>query len=162
HAHHRAEDLFLGDLHVVLDVDEHRRLDEVALAADAVAAAQQAGALALAGLDVAHDPLALLGADLRPLLGVHVERAAHLARLGLLHEAVDELVVDLALDEQPAAGAAALALVEEQAEVGALDGLVEVGVGEDDVGALAAQFEADALEVAAGGGLHDQLAGGDL
>ena len=45
---------------------------------------------------------------------------------------LDELVVDLLLDEQPAAGAAALALVEEQAEVRALDGGVEVGVGEDD------------------------------
>ncbi len=68
--------------------------------------------------------------------------------------------MDAVLDEQPAAGTAALALVEEQAEVRALDGGVEIGVGEDDVGALAAQLEADALEVALGGGLHDDLAGG--
>ena len=61
--------------------------------------------------------------------------------------------MDLVLDEQPAAGTAALALVEEQAEVRAFDGGVEVGVGEDDVGALAAQFQADALEVALGGRL---------
>ena len=67
--------------------------------------------------------------------------------------------MDLLLDEQAAAGAAALALVEEQAEVGPLDGGVEVGVGEDDVGALAAQLQADALEVALGGGGHDGLAG---
>ena len=76
-----------------------------------------------------------------------------------LTQLLDELIVDLFLDEQPAAGAAALALVEEQAEVGALDGGVEVGVGEDDVGALAAQLQADALEVALGGRLHDDLAG---
>ena len=60
--------------------------------------------------------------------------------LGRSDQLFDELVVDLLLDEQPAAGAAALALVEEQAEDGALDGGVEVGVGEDDVRALAAQF----------------------
>ena len=59
----------------------------------------------------------------------------------------------------PDAGAAALTLVEEQAEIGALDGGVQVGVGEDHVGALTAQFQADALQVAAGGGLHDDLAG---
>ena len=35
HAHHRAEDLFRGDPHVVVHVGEQRRLDEVALVADA-------------------------------------------------------------------------------------------------------------------------------
>ena len=40
-------------------------------------------------------------------------------------------VVNLLLDEQPAAGAAALALVEVQAEVGAGDGRIEIGIGED-------------------------------
>ena len=79
--------------------------------------------------------------------------------LAFLQHLLDELVVDLLLDEEPAAGAAALALVEEQAEVGALDGGVEVGVGEDDVRALAAQLQADALQVALGRGLHDDLAG---
>ena len=69
--------------------------------------------------------------------------------LAFFTQLLDELVVDLLLDKQPAAGAAALALVEEQAEVGALDGGVEIGVGEDDVGALAAQFQGDALQIAA-------------
>ena len=78
--------------------------------------------------------------------------------LDFLDHLLDELVVDLLLDEEAAAGAAALALVEEEGEVRAFDGRVEIGVGEDDVGALAAELERDALEVRAGGGLHDQLA----
>ena len=61
-------------------------------------------------------------------------------------------------DEQPRAGTAALALVEEQAEVRAFDGRIHVGVGKDDVGALAAQFQRDALEIGPGRRLHDQLA----
>jgi len=44
--------------------------------------------------------------------------------------------MDLVLDVQPAAGAAALALVKEQAEVGPFHRRVEVGVGEDDIGLL--------------------------
>src|SRR5262249_17421473 len=60
--------------------------------------------------------------------------------------------------EEPAAGTAALALVEEQAEVGAFDCGIEVGVGKDYVRALAAQLQADALEVTLGGGFHDELA----
>ncbi len=40
-AHHGAEDLFPGDLHVVIDVGEDRRLHEVTAVADAVTAAEQ-------------------------------------------------------------------------------------------------------------------------
>ena len=56
-----------------------------------------------------------------------------------------DFVVDLLLDEQPAARTAALALVEVQAEVGAFDGRVEIGIGEDHVRALAAQLEREPL-----------------
>ncbi len=130
------------------------------MVADAVAAGQQLGPFFLAGVDVAHDAVELLLRHLRPLRRFRIERIADLLRFGLLHDLLDELVVNLVLDEQPAAGAAALALVEEQAEVRAFDGGVEVGVGEDDVRALAAQFQADALQVAACRRLHDDLAGG--
>ena len=44
-----------------------------------------------------------------------------------------ELVVDLLLDEEAGAGAAALALVEEQGKVGALNRLVHVRIGEYDL-----------------------------
>ena len=59
------------------------------------------------------------------------------------------------LDEQPAAGRAALAAVEVDGVEGALDGRVQVGVGEDDVGALAAELEGRPLERVGGGFLDD-------
>ena len=49
-------------------------------------------------------------------------------------------------------------MIEEQPEVRALDGFVQVGVGEDDVRALAAQLQSDALQIGLRGGLHDQMA----
>jgi len=66
--------------------------------------------------------------------------------------------VDVRFDEHAAAGAAALALVEEKSRVSAFDGRVEIGVGEDDIRAFAAELERDALEIRATGGLHDELA----
>ena len=119
-AHHRSEDFLAGDLHVVLHVVEDGRRDEVAAIADAFAAAEQLGAFALAGVDVAHDLLELLVGDLRSLLGRRIERIADLAVLGEREHLVHELVMNRLFDEQPAAGTAALALVEEQAEVRAL------------------------------------------
>jgi hypothetical protein len=58
------------------------------------------------------------------------------------------------VQEQPRAGDAGLALVVEDGEGAALDGRGQVGVVEDDVGALAAQLQLEALEVA-GRGPHD-------
>src|SRR5689334_21287045 len=78
---------------------------------------QQLRPLLLPGLDVPPHPVLLLLAHLRALLGVRVERVAQPPPLRLLRHLVDELVVHLLLDEQPAAGHAALPLVEEQAEV---------------------------------------------
>ena len=57
---------------------------------------------------------------LRSLLVVGVKGVAHGAFLGALGARLDEVVVDVGLDEDAAAGAAALALVEEQAEVARL------------------------------------------
>ena len=95
------------------------------------------------------------------MLGLGIERVADHAALGLLGEPFDELVVDLGLDEEPAAGRAALAAVEVDGVEGPVDGRVHVGVGEDDVGALAAQLEGRALE-RVGGGLLDDLGGIDV
>ena len=49
-------------------------------------------------------------------------------------------------------------MVEEQAEVRAFHGFIQIGVGEDDVGALASELERDALQVGFRGGFHDELA----
>ena len=93
------------------------------LVADALAAGDELGPLLLAEVDVAEDLVELLLRDLRALLGRRVERVAELAALGLLGQPLDELLVDLLLDEQPAAGRAALAAVEVDGVEGAGDGL---------------------------------------
>ncbi len=111
----------------------------------------------LAGVDIAHDLVELFLADLGALLRIGVEGVADFYLFYLFEHALDEFVVDFGFDEEAAAGAAALALVEEEGEVRAFDGGVEIGIGEDDVGAFAAEFEGDAFEVGASGGLHDEL-----
>ena len=60
---HRAEDLLLRDRRVGVDVDEQRRLDEVALVElrRGAAADDRTRALGLALLDVAEHALALRG-----------------------------------------------------------------------------------------------------
>ena len=95
--------------------------------------------------------------DERAHLALVVERVADLDRHGAADELADEAVVDGALDEQARAGRADLAGAGEDADEGAVDGRLEVGVGEDDVGALAAELEADLLHVL-GGPAHDVLA----
>ncbi len=48
-------------------------------------------------------------------------------------------------------------MVEEQPHVRAFDGLIHVGVGKDDVRALAAQFQRDALQIGSSGGLQNEV-----
>jgi hypothetical protein len=79
------------------------------------------------------------GAD----VGVFVERVADAQGGDAALEAGEEIGGDAFLDEQAGAGAADVALVEEDAVDDALDGLVERGVLEDDVGRLAAEFEGE-------------------
>src|SRR5439155_22520328 len=112
-----------------------------------------------ARFNVAHDALVLLLRHLWSLRCLGVEGIAHLLRLRLVDQLLDELAVNLFLDEESAAGTAALALVEEEGKVRALHGGIQVRVGEDDIWALAAQLQTDALEIALGGRLHDELAG---
>ena len=145
-----------GDRHVVLDVVEDRRLDEEALLAVPLTAGDQLGPLFLAQFDVAEDLVQLLLRDLRSLLGGRVERIADFSLFGLLGQAADELLADAVLDEQPAPRRAALAAVEVNRVKRAGHRLLEVGVGEDDVGALAAQLERAPLE-RVGRSLRDNL-----
>ena len=62
---------------------------------------------------------------------------------------VDEPVVQLVLDQQPRTGRADLPGVQEHRGERVVDRRLEVGVGEDDVGVLAAQLERDLLHRAA-------------
>ena len=58
------------------------------------------------------------------------------------------------MHDEPAARHAALTRVERDAEGDGIGGIVEIGVGEDDLRILAAQFQPDLLHVAAGRGEH--------
>ena len=60
-------------------------------------------------------------------------------------------------DEEARAGAAALAVIEEDGHGGAGNGGFEIGVVDDDVGRFAAEFERNFLQVA-GRGVNDELA----
>jgi hypothetical protein len=65
------------------------------------------------------------------------------------------------VDEHSSAGRADLALVEEQAHRGAVDGRFDVGVGQDDLRRLPTEFERDPLERLGCGDL-DRMAGSGL
>lgn len=154
----RSEDLLLDDLHVLIDVGEDSRLDVVALVAETLATGDHLGTVLLAGLDVAHDAVKLELGDLRSLEGVLGEGVANLVLQRALLEALQELVVDGLVDQDPRAGAAALPVVEVDAKVDPRDGVVDVGVREDDVGRLTTQLQRDLLEVALGRRLQDLTA----
>lgn len=103
-----------------------------------------------------------------------VELGPHLPDLELqscLLEQLGELVVDRLLDVDSGSGAACLTVVEavamsassrdRQAYLqytlsGVLDGLLEIGILEDDVRALATKLKGDLLQVGLGGLLHDE------
>ena len=109
-------------------------------------------------LDVVPDAVALLEADERPDLGLVVRRVADDDLPRRLGEQLDDLLVDRALDEDPRAGAAVLAAVVEDRVRRLGREALDVGVGVDDVRALAAELEADLLHVVRGQP-HDLLAG---
>lgn len=150
-----SEDLLLDDLHVIGTFTEDGWLDVVALVSVALTTNLDLGTGLLALLDVAHDTVELELRDLGALEGVWLEWVADLVLVGTLLEAGHELVVDALLDEDTGAGTAALAVVVVDAEVDPADGIVNVGVVEDDVGALSAELEGDLLQVRLGGGLED-------
>lgn len=150
-----TENLLLHDLHVGADVAEDGGLDEVTLVAKTLATGLDSGTLFLTGLDVAHDTVVLKLADLGALESLLVERVTDLVLSSALLEGGQELVVDALLDEDTGTGAAALAVVVVNTEVDPVDGVLDVGVVENDVGGLATKFEGNLLEVGGGSGLHD-------
>ncbi len=81
--------------------------------ADALAAGGELGALLHADANVALDPLELLGGDQRAHVGGRVGGRADRDPLCQLDQPGDHLIVDWPGDQQPAAGSAHLALVEE-------------------------------------------------
>jgi hypothetical protein len=150
-----AKDLFLLDLHVLGHVGEDGGLDEVALVTLALAARLDRGTALLALLNVGHDAVELQLGDLGPLEGVLLEGVTDGVLGSTLPEALKELVVDLLLDVDTRTGAAALSVVEVDTEVDPVDSLFDVGISEDNVGALATKLEGHLLQVGASSRLHD-------
>ena len=100
------------------------------------------GALVLADLGQLADPVQLLGGVDRADVGVLVQRVADAAACAIRRlSASSTSSYDRLLHQQPRAGAADVALVEEDAVDDALDGLVDRRVVEDDVRGLAAELE---------------------
>lgn len=136
-----AEDLLDGHTRVGLDTGEDGGREPEARALGGLAA--DTGGV---GGDVRAHALQLHPGDQRAHLRLLVGGVADDDGLDRRGEKVDEAVVDGALDEDAGAGAAVLAGVVEEGHGRSGRGGLDVGVGEDDVGALAAQFEGDALE----------------
>ncbi len=143
----RPEDLFLRHAHLRSPPSEDGRHQEVAVRQRRIVglgpAVEQLRALLLADLDVARAPCAFCcGEMIAPMSLALVERIAHLHLLRARDEPLGELVEDAALHEQARACRAVLATVGEDGRDALLDGLVQIGVVEDDVGRLAAQAPA--------------------
>lgn len=150
-----TEDLLLHDLHVGTDIAEDGRLDEVTLVTVALTTDLNSGTLLLTALDVAHDAVELELGDLGTLEGLLKEWVTDLVGESTLLEGLEELVIDTLLDEDAGTSAAALAVVVVDTEVDPRDGLLDIGIVEDDVGGLATKLEGDLLQVGGGSSLHD-------
>ena len=122
-----------------------------------MAAGCQLGAFRHADLHVALDGLELLPGDQGAHLVAFIQAGADLDGQRAADQLADEAVVDRTLYEQTRAGRAHFAAAGEDADESAVDSGLEVGVGEDDVRALAAQLEAHLLHVL-GALAHDVLA----
>ncbi len=132
------------------DISEHRQPVEEALCQRGVvgplAARRERGPV---GQRVCHELLDHLPVRLgheQPGLAGRVRAIAEPDQLGLPRDLRDQVVVQGALHSQPRPGGAGLAVVQEHRRDRVVGGEVEVDVGEDDVGVLAAQLLVRALD----------------
>ena len=150
-----AEDLFLHNLHVFGDVGEDGRLDEISFVAVAFTTCYNGGTSIFAILDVAHNAIVLELGDLGTLEGLWVEWVTEFVSFSTGLEAFNEFVVDAILNVDSGASAAALSVVEEDSEVDPGDGILDIGIVEDDIRGLTAKLESYFLQVGSGSCFHD-------
>jgi len=158
--HDGAEGLLSDDTAIVGRVVNDGGLNEVTLALGGGVLAD--GELVAVLLGVLEELLDLLVLHLvldRAEQGAGL-RVANLDGLGEVDHLLEELLVDALVDVDTLGGDADLAGVLEGTHDNLRGGLLDIDVGEDDGGVVAAELEGAALEGVGAGG-HDLLAGGD-
>jgi hypothetical protein len=132
-----AEDLFLGNPHVIAHIGIDCRRNKVSLGERAfgqlLATNNRSCALLAGNVEVAGDAFELLLRDQRTDLGVGVDAVADLETLAEIGDAADKLLINLALDKKPGPGAADLFRIGEHRHAGAWYRAFEIGIGKHDV-----------------------------
>ena len=139
-----------------MDVGKNCRLNEVTTIAVASTTGLAVRSLRLTAIDVAHDLVELSLVDLWPLLSFGVKRIPKHSLARAFDKLCDELIMHRFFHKQSTARAAALSLIEEQPELRAGDSGIKICVGEDNVGALAAEFKRQPFQSLCGFS-HDDL-----
>jgi hypothetical protein len=149
HRQHRAEHLLACQRVVRTHLVEHRGLHIAAagLHLGPMAAEQQAGALAFGPCDIGQHLVHVRGIDQRAHRCIGLQWMLRLHVLAVGNHLVHEVLTDRALHQQPRAGGADFALVEEDALRHGLGRCVQVGASANTVRALATAFQPDPLEV---------------
>ena len=146
HRQHRAEDLLAGDPVGLGDAGEDRRREPEAVVGQLARRATSARRPRPRRSSESSRILASCSAELIAPMSVFLSSGSPTRSVAIRRlSRVEHLVGDALLHQQPRAGAADVALVEEDAVDDALDGLVDRRVVEDDVGGLAAELEGDLL-----------------
>ena len=166
HRHHRPEDLFLHDGHVVGAVGENGRFHEIAalriLRLKGPSAVAERGAFGQPFADVTQHQFLMLFGDQRAEVGVRVHRVTGLDVLACaLQQALDKARVEVLVHKHPGTVGADLALGVEVTHHGGGDGVLQVRVVENDQRRLATQFHGHVFQRRRGGG-HHLLAGAHL
>mmetsp|Transcript_2301 Transcript_2301/g.4408 ORF Transcript_2301/g.4408 Transcript_2301/m.4408 type:complete len:287 (-) Transcript_2301:809-1669(-) len=147
HTHNRAKDFLLSNSVVILDICKDRGLNVVPFISDAASSSGHRRPFSLSFLNVAHHTVKLKLVDLRTMRGVLMERVSSFEALCLLDCELDKLVVYSVLHHDPRARNAALPLIEEEASVSRLYGLLEISVFANDQRRLSAKLKRDSLDV---------------
>ncbi len=145
HRQHRAENFFLENARLRIDVRDHRRLDEVSVARSRVAARDQP-AFPLAGLDVIENGLLRARTDHRTHVIRRILGRADRHRGDFLADFLDELVVDACIDNGARACRTLLPLIAVSRLHHARRRAFEIGFAVDDDRVFAAHFRDYALD----------------
>ena len=147
---HRAENFLARNPHRIVDIGEHRWGNEESVgqrAAKPLAARYDSRAIGLGDIEIAGHLGELHRGSQRPELARGIEARSDLERAANFGDPLDKSAIDRTFNKQARARVADLSGVHEAGHRRALSGLVEIGVGEDNVRRLAAKFHRDPLHV---------------